>query len=446
MTFDTLARDLAETRTSSTALVEQALAAASAAPFVFSQLLADEARRSAVEADRRRAYGAALGPLDGIPVAVKDLIDIAGTRTVAGAAIRADIAPATVDAPVITAIRSVGLIPMGKTALNEFAFSGIGYNPHFGTPFANRAGGDARAPGGSSAGSAIAVERGIVPAAIGSDTGGSVRVPSAFNGIVGFKTTRGRYPMDGVFPLARSFDTLGPMAASVRDCAWLDAAMRGRADIEVTSAPPAGIVFDPRILDEDGTDEAVRANTLAVVERLRAAGIAVEPRAVAAFDATRKATAELGWLGGREAYELHRETIAAHGERMDPRVVKRLQVAGDLPAENFEKLRALRITLIADIRRELGDALLLTPTTRIVAPLLAPLLEDLALFTRTNAAALALTMPGNFLDMPGVAMPSGTDGDGNPTSVLLSTGAGGDDRVLGNALWLEAQGILGTNP
>ena len=163
MTFDQLADDLAQGRTTSAALVETAISKAKSAPYVFLTVLEAESRAAAAESDRRRAAGTPLGPLDGIPIAWKDLVDIAGTRTTAGAAIRSEEPLAVADAPVVTATKTLGLIPLGKTHLNEFAFSGIGYNPHFGTPYASRKGGEERAPGGSSAGSAIAVERGIVP-------------------------------------------------------------------------------------------------------------------------------------------------------------------------------------------------------------------------------------------------------------------------------------------
>lgn len=437
MTFDQLSNDLANGKITSSVLVDEAISKAKSAPYVFFAVLEDGARAAAAAADRRRAAGKPLGPLDGIPIGWKDLVDIAGTRTTAGAAIRSNEPLATADAPVVTATKSVGLIALGKTHLNEFAFSGIGYNPHFGTPYAARAGGEERAPGGSSAGSAVAVERGIVPAAVGSDTGGSVRIPSAFNGVVGFKTSNGRYPMAGVFPLARSLDTLGPIATTVRDCAWLDAAMRGQAELAVHAGKPRTVIFDESILAEDGVEDAVRRNTLAFVDRLRAAGLTVELRKIKAFDAARAAIRDIGWLGGYEAYETHRETVAAHGDRMDPRVVARLGVGANFPSETLAKLRALRANLIPEAKAELGDAILLTPTVKTVAPRLPPLLDDIAVFAKTNLLVLSLTMPGNFLDLPGVAMPSGTDTDGHPTSVLLSGGSGRDDAVLSAALWVE---------
>jgi aspartyl-tRNA(Asn)/glutamyl-tRNA(Gln) amidotransferase subunit A len=437
MTFDQLADDLAQGRTTSAALVETAISKARSAPYVFLTLMESESRTAAAASDARRAIGKPLGPLDGIPIAWKDLVDIAGTRTTAGSMIRAGEPLATSDAPVVAATKALGLIPLGKTHLNEFAFSGIGYNPHFGTPYASRKGGEDRAPGGSSAGSAIAVERGIVAAAVGSDTGGSVRIPSAFNGLTGFKASQSRYDMTGVFPLAKSLDSLGPLATTVRDCVWMDAAMRGIAQPVVPASKPATIVFDETILDEPDVEDAVRRNTLTFVDRLRDAGITIERRKMKAFDAARATMRDIGWLGGYEAYEQHRETVAAHGDRMDPRVVARLGSGANFPAENLAKLRAIRKELIPEAIRELGDTILISPTVKTVAPRLPPLLTDVGTFAKANLLVLSLTMPGNFLDTPGVAMPSGSDADGHPTSVLLSAGNGRDDAMLSAALWVE---------
>lgn len=437
MTLDQLADDLQQNRTTSVTLVERALADATSAPHVFLTLMADEARAAAAESDARRARGKPLGPLDGVPIAWKDLVDIAGTRTTAGSIVRAEVPLATADAPVVAATRRLGLIPLGKTNLNEFAFSGIGYNPHFGTPEPRRPGGAGRAPGGSSAGSAIAVERGIVPVAIGSDTGGSIRVPAAFNGLVGYKPSQARFPLEGVFPLGKSLDSLGPLATTVQDCLWLDAAMRGHARPTMAAARPGRIIFDPRILDEPGTEDAVRGNTLAFVDRLAVAGVSVEEGGLEAFDAARETIRTIGWLGGYEAYELHRETVATHGGRMDPRVVARLGAAASFPPDTMVQLRKIRARLVDAVRRELDGALFLLPTVKRVAPLLAPLLADNQLFAATNLSILLLTMPGSYLDMPGVALPSGSDADGQPTSVLLSAASGNDDAVLAAALWIE---------
>jgi aspartyl-tRNA(Asn)/glutamyl-tRNA(Gln) amidotransferase subunit A len=200
---------------------------------------------------------------------------------------------------------------------------------------------------------------------------------------------------------------------------------------------PAGIIFDAALLEEPGTDDAVRVNTLAFADRLRAAGIPVEIRTFEAFAATRRSIKELGWLLGYEAYALHKDTIAAHGDRMDPRVVARLRNASLYPEENFARLRELRPSLIADAGRELGEFLFFSPTVKHVAPVLQPLVDDISLFQVANLGSLALTTPGNFLNMPGVSLPSGTDAEGHPTGILLSASSGRDDALLSAALWVE---------
>jgi aspartyl-tRNA(Asn)/glutamyl-tRNA(Gln) amidotransferase subunit A len=434
--FDSLAASLKSGQTS-VSLVSEALEKAAAAPNVFLALRNDAALAEAAEADARRKTGNPLGPLDGIPIAWKDLFDIAGMRTTAGSRTLADAPPATKDAAVVAATRSVGLIPLGKTNLTELAFSGIGFNPHFGTPFAGRPGGEGRIPGGSSSGSAVAVERGIVPAAMCTDTAGSVRLPAAFTGLVGYKASRGRYPMTGVFPLSESFDSLGPVARSVADCIWLEAALRGVSQPGIEPSRPSGIVVEASLIDDPAVEEVVRQNLAAFAESLRRTGLTVEVRAVEAFGAARQALKTYGWLGAYEAYQFHRQRLDKDADRIDPRVAKRLLAAASFPPENVTALTELRPRLVADIARELEGRLLLTPTVPHVAPLLAPLEADFDLFTKTNMATLSLTMPGSYLDTPGVAMPSGADAGGNPTSVLLSAASRTDEALLAQALWIE---------
>lgn len=437
-TLTDIAADLASGRTDSVRLVEEALDKARAAPAVFITLMAEEALAEARAAAARRRNGQALGPLDGIPIAWKDLFDIAGTRTTAGSRTRDDAPPAREDAPVVAASRRVGLIPLGKTNLSEFAFSGLGPNPHFGTPTPDFPGVAPRVPGGSSSGSAVAVQRGIVPVGIGTDTAGSVRVPAALNGLVGFKASGERYDMAGVFPLAKSLDSLGPIARTVADCATIDAVMRGAGrPVEAASAAPE-IVVDPAVLEEDGLEDAVRANFEAVLARLEASGARVRRVPVAAWREARRAIAEIGWLGAVEARAWHLEAISGpKRDLIDARVVKRLDGAAAITAEAAERLRGLRATLTRSIADELDGALFALPTVKHVAPELALLEADPELFARINLATLTLTMAGSFLDMPGLAMASGSDAEGLPTSALFSRPSGDDDALLAAGLWIE---------
>lgn len=437
-TLSDIAADLASGRTDPVRLVEEALDRAREAPAVFITLMAEEALAEALAAAERRRRGEARGPLDGIPIAWKDLFDIAGTRTTAGSRTREDAPLAQEDAPVVAATRRAGLIPLGKTNLSEFAFSGLGPNPHCGTPTPDFPGVAPRVPGGSSSGSAVAVQRGIVPVGIGTDTAGSVRVPAAFNGLVGFKASSARYDMAGVYPLAKSIDSLGPIARTVADCATIDTVMRGAQQPVAAASAAPDIVVDPAVLEEEGLEEAVRVNFEAVLARLEAKGARVRRVPVTAWREARRAIAEIGWLGAVEARAWHLETITGPRRALvDARVLKRLDGAAAITAEAAERLRSLRATLTRAIADELGGALFALPTVRHVAPELAPLEADPELFAKVNLDTLTLTMAASFLDMPGLAIPSGMDASGLPTSALFSRPSGEDDAVLGAGLWIE---------
>src|SRR5215216_5741711 len=219
------------------AVCERALERARATTAVFTSLTEERALREARASAARLRERAPLGPLDGVPVAWKDLIDVAGAVTTAGSALRRGAAPATADAPIVARLAAAGMICVGKTYLTELAYSGLGLNPHFGTPPNPCA--PARIPGGSSSGSAVAVAAGVVPCAIGTDTSGSIRVPAAFCGIVGFKPTAARIDRAGVVALAPTLDSVGPLATSVADLVALDAALRGEAPPTLKRDGPA---------------------------------------------------------------------------------------------------------------------------------------------------------------------------------------------------------------
>lgn len=434
--LDDLAADLATSRTDPVQLVERALERARASEAVFITLMEEAALAEAHAAGRRWAEGRPLSLHDGIPIAWKDLFDIAGTRTSAGSRTRNEAPPATVDAPVVAATRRLGFIPIGKTNLSEFAFSGLGANPHFGTPTANLPGSEPRMPGGSSCGSAVAVQRGIVPAAIGTDTAGSVRVPAAFTGCVGYKASQARHDMAGVFPLAKSLDSLGPLAGSVADCVTMDAAMRGLAS-HALPAPALQFVVDDSILEDPAVTAPVRAHFDEVVARL-AGHAAVRRQRVEAWHHAREAIATLGWLGAYEARQLHLATLTGPKRALvDARVLSRLDGAARISAEAAAALVSIRAQEMQRLRVELGGATLILPTVKHVPPLLAPLEADPARFAEVNVATLALTMIASFLDMPSVALPTGWTAEGLPLSTQLCAVSGQDDQVLAEASWLE---------
>jgi aspartyl-tRNA(Asn)/glutamyl-tRNA(Gln) amidotransferase subunit A len=433
--LDDLAADLAAGRTDPVQLVERALERARASDAVFITLMEDAALADAHAARRRWTQGQPLSRHDGIPIAWKDLFDIAGTRTSAGSRTRDEVVPAGVDAPVVAATRRLGFIPIGKTNLSEFAFSGLGANPHFGTPTADLPGAP-RMPGGSSSGSAVAVQRGIVPAAIGTDTAGSVRVPAAFTGCVGYKASQARYDMAGVFPLAGSLDSLGPLAGCVADCATMDAAMRGVAAQLLPLTPPQFVV-DDAIIDDPAVTAPVRAHFEDVLARVSPYA-PIRRQRVDAWHRAREAITTLGWLGAYEARQLHIDTLTGPKRSLvDARVLSRLDGAARISAEAAAELVAIRAREMQRLRAELAGATLILPTVKHTAPLLAPLEADPARFAEVNVATLALTMIASFLDMPGVALPTGSTADGRPLSTHLCAASGEDDRVLAQAVWLE---------
>src|ERR1700722_18892648 len=218
---------------------------------------------------RRHREGRAASPLDGVPIAWKDLVDMAGERTTAGSALYADSPPKEKDAPIVTNLSAAGLVALGKTNLSEFAFSAFGVNPHFGTPRNPRDSTTPRIAGGSSSGAAVAVAGGLAPCAIGSDTGGSIRAPASFCGIVGFKTSEGRIDKQGVFPLSRTLDTIGPLAHTVEDCVLIDMALRGQSSTSVRPINLSGVEFVvPDGTGLDDAEAAVAANLHASMQGL----------------------------------------------------------------------------------------------------------------------------------------------------------------------------------
>lgn len=434
--LDDLAASLAAGRTDPVRLVEGALERARASDAVFVTLMEEAALAEAHAARQRWAEGRPLSRHDGIPIAWKDLFDIAGTRTSAGSRTRDEAEPAKADAPVVAATRHLGFIPIGKTNLSEFAFSGLGANPHFGTPTADLPGSERRMPGGSSSGSAVAVQRGIVPAAIGTDTAGSVRVPAAFTGCVGYKASHARYDMAGVFPLARSLDSLGPLAGCVADCVTMDAAMRGLAPCPLP-APALHFVVDDSILDDPAITAPVRSHFEEVLTRL-SRHATIRRQRVEAWHRAREAITALGWLGAYEARQFHIETLTGPKRGLvDHRVLSRLDGAARISNAAAAELVLIRAREMQHLRTELDGAIVLMPTVKHLPPLLAPLEEDPVRFAEVNVATLALTMISSFLDMPSVALPTGWTAEGLPLSTQLCAVTGDDDTLLAQAAWVE---------
>lgn len=401
-------------------------AAGEEAHHAFVCMTEERARREADESRRRLREGRPRGPLDGVPIAWKDLFDVSGTTTTGGSALRRDAPAASEDAPAVRNAAQAGLVCIGKTNLSELAFTGLGMNPHFGTP--RNPCDPARVPGGSSSGSAVAVAAGVVPCAIGTDTSGSVRIPAAFCGIVGFRPSSQRVPKGGTLPLAPTLDSVGPLARTVADLAALDAALRGAGGTGPAARALDGIrVVLPAGELLDDVDPGVRARFDAACDALEHAGARLERRAVPALDEAQRTLDAHGQLAAAEAAVVHRELLAGGSTHLlDPRVLARLQAGTAIAGETRRLLLRERRRLQEQLRDDLGGALVAFPTVRNGAPEIDVLERDEALFARVNLRTLRSTMLASYLDMPGVALPAG----GHAASLLLSAPTGGDELVL----------------
>jgi aspartyl-tRNA(Asn)/glutamyl-tRNA(Gln) amidotransferase subunit A len=399
----------------------------------------ERALAEAAASRERHREGRPAGPLDGVPIAWKDLVDMADERTTAGSALFAESPPKEKDAPIVTNLSAAGLVALGKTNLSEFAFSALGLNPHFGTPRNPRDPATPRIAGGSSSGAAVAVAAGLAPCAIGSDTGGSIRAPASFCGIVGFKTSEGRIDKRGVFPLSRTLDTIGPLARTVEDCVLIDMALRGQSTSRVRPLDLSGVEFVvPDRSGIDDVDAAVAANLDIVMKRLAAAGAKVMSRPVPSIGAMRALIAQHGSLVAIEAYTEHHAIFeSADAERMDRRVVKRALLARAVSGEDAINLRRGRERLIAALVDELNGALLALPATPMTAPPIDPLEHDDELFRITNLRAIHYTFLGNLFRMCGLALPSGADAERLPTGVQFLAPEGDDERLLSIGLSVE---------
>jgi aspartyl-tRNA(Asn)/glutamyl-tRNA(Gln) amidotransferase subunit A len=388
---------------------------------------------------KRHREGRAASPLDGVPVAWKDLVDMAGERTTAGSALYAEAPPKEKDAPIVTNLSAAGLVALGKTNLSEFAFSALGLNPHFGTPRNPRDPATPRIAGGSSSGAAVAVAGGLSPCAIGSDTGGSIRAPASFCGIVGFKTSEGRIDKQGVFPLSRTLDTIGPLAHTVEDCVLIDMALRGQSSNSVRPIDLSGVEFvAPDKSGIDDAEPAVAANLETALKRLAGAGAKVTSRPIPQIGAMRALSAKYGSFVAIEAYAEHGAIFdSADAQRMDRRVVKRA-LGGRVPERDVLNLQRGREELIAALTDELKGALLVLPATPMTAPAIDALERDDELFRVTNLRAIHYTFLGNLFRMCGLALPSGADAAGLPTGVQFLAPGGDDDRLLSIGLSMES--------
>ena len=392
---------------------------------------ADAARAAADAADARTAAGTSLGPLDGAIVSIKDLFDVAGEPTRAGSKILAEEAPpAVADAAVVRRLRAAGAVIVAKTNMTEFAFSGVGTNPHFGTP--GNPHDRARVPGGSSAGAPVAVADGMCDIAIGTDTGGSVRVPAALCGLVGFKPSRQRVPTEGAFPLSETLDSVGPIGRSVADCAkadWVmaDAVMAGEEFAPLEPLALAGLRFGvAEGLPLDRLDGTVAAAFAAAISCLDSAAVDITHETLPLLDDMAELNAKGGVLSP-EACVIHSDRLRRRGADIDPNVRVRIERGCTVTEADYAEMMRERADLVAAMDARLGalDALVM-PTTAIVAPTIAEVAEP-HVFTARNAALLRNTTIVNFFDLCAISLPLPAR---LPVGLMLIARNGQDHRLL----------------
>jgi aspartyl-tRNA(Asn)/glutamyl-tRNA(Gln) amidotransferase subunit A len=445
------AADLAAGRTSARALVDEALARIAApggeGALAFLEVQAEAARAAADAMDTLRRVGRAPSRWAGLPISVKDLYDQAGRVTRAGSALQLGDAAAVRTAVAVARLERAGLVVLGRTNMTEFAFSGLGVNPHHGTPASPWDRANRRLPGGSSSGAAVAVADGMGLAGLGSDTGGSCRVPAALCGIVGWKPTAQRVLRDGTYPLSHSLDSLGPLANSVACCALIDAIMAGNEEPAAPApVPVAGLRFGvPRgtYLTEglDGTVARVFAGTLA---RLSAAGARISEFDLPELADIPRANAA-GGFAAAEAWAHHRGIIAAHRDEYDPRILARILRGEHIGAADYVVLQQERARIIAAIapRTAPCDAVL-APTCALIPPRIAEV-EAEAEYDRINLLLLRNTSVANFLDRCSISLPCHAPGEA-PVGLMLIGEHLGDARLLAVAASVEAALTRGAVP
>src|SRR5512133_3205954 len=329
---------------------------------VFLKVYGEDALAAADFYDRVRARGAPPSPFAGIPVSIKDLFDIAGDVTTAGSIALKNGKAATRDAPAVARLRAAGLIPIGRTNMTEFAFSGLGINPHYGTPLNPYDRGVGRIPGGSSSGGAVSITDGMAFGALGSDTGGSCRIPAALCGIVGFKPTAHRVPTRGAFPLSTSLDSIGPLAATVGCCAALDAVLAGEPAVDLPPFPLAGLRLAlPQTMVLENVEPAVARAFDSALDALRKTGVRIADIALRELAELPQINAK-GGLAPPEAYAIHRALIAKAEKMYDPRVLVRILRGQEQDAADYIDLVNAR----ADFIRRL--AAITAPYDALVMP------------------------------------------------------------------------------
>lgn len=440
-TLAALAEDLANGRTSSRKLVEECLARiadpAGEGQRAFLHVDKDSALTAADAMDRLRKANAAPSRYAGIPVSIKDLFDIKGQVTRAGSRALEDSPPAEADAPVVARLRAAGFVVIGRTNMTEFAYSGIGINPHYGTPKSTWQRSVGHVPGGSSSGAAVSIADGMAYGALGTDTGGSCRIPAAYNGIVGYKPTQCRVPLDGGVPLSSSLDSFGPLANSVACCAALDAVLAAEPAPPIQPRPIKGMrLAVPTTIALDELDDAVAGTFDRALQTLSRAGAMVEHVEVPEFLDVGVMNAK-GGFAAAESFAWHRYLITSKGNIYDPRVSVRIMRGEAITAADYIDLLNARRSLISRIATRLApyDALVL-PTTANTPPRIADLVADDKAFATENLRSLRNCTLVNMIDGCAISLPAHREGE-VPVGFMVAAAGGSDRRVFELAAGME---------
>jgi aspartyl-tRNA(Asn)/glutamyl-tRNA(Gln) amidotransferase subunit A len=436
-----LIQQLADGRLKARDLVEECLRRiedpAGQGRITFLKVAAETARAQADAVDRQRAAGVSLPPFAGVPIAIKDLFDMRGDVTTAGSRVLRAEPPAERDAPAVALLRAAGFIVIGRTNMTEFAFSGLGLNPHYGTPLNvfDRATG--RIPGGSSSGAAVALADDMTAASLGTDTGGSCRIPAALNGVVGFKPTAKRVSRVGAVPLSTTLDCVGPLARTVECCALLDTVLTGAIVEAPEPFPVAGMrLLLPTSVVLDDLDAHVAACFDRALDLLARAGASISRAPLTELARIPELNAN-GGFSAPEAYEWHRELIEKHQDVYDPRVAVRILKGREHSAADYLRLGRERVALCDRVRKVTFnyDAVVM-PTVPTIAPPLQALESDREYF-RMNGLMLRNPAMANFLDRCAISIPMHRHGDA-PAGLMLMGEHFDDRRLLAIARTVES--------
>ena len=415
-------------------LVEEALASVKSSEGqgdkTFIKVYDDKAMVQAKAIDQVRKSGVELHPLAGIPISIKDLFDVAGEITLSGSIVRRKSVPAKSDAHIVSKLRAAGAILIGRTNMTEFAFSGLGINPHYGTPLNPWDRKTGRIPGGSSSGAAISVTDNMAAAAIGTDTGGSVRIPSALCGLTGFKPTAARVSKEGAFPLSTTLDSIGPLANSVSCCSILDQTMRGAAVNALLDKPVDGLTLAiPQTIVLDDMDRTVVTKFENVVKRLSESGVRIVEHPFSILSQIPLANSK-GGFAAVEAFHTLRDLLEKDESNFDPRVAVRVRRGAEmLGVEYLELLDAtVNIRKEADEITRNYDALIM-PTVPTIAPILDHLEKSDTAYHEANLLMLRNCSFGNFLDRCAISLPIHQLGEA-PVGMMVMGNTGEDEKLL----------------